>query len=551
MALMNLYREIFYISLLLANFCIYESNDIFKIPIGLFNSNEQQSSNTFLQNIFYNLNYVNLTIGTPPQTIPFQINVNSQTFSVSNKYFNPNDSSSFQNLSNKEVFYVNEDTIYGYNVKDILKINNVEKEINFIYETKTRKTDNDLPNIGLLIPKNPEEGVYPFFTSLKRAGVINSYTWTLKYFNNISILDSIYNYEKEKKPIGEFIIGDEPHNYENNKSIYNESEYIKTNALTFGGRLYWDFYFNSIYFKLKDNIKRNTTVYFSGDYFFTEINPDIGFIVVPNYFFNHIQNDFFNRYSEFCREKFIPKTIFRYMECDKNETFNISLFPDIYFESKEFETVFNLTYEDVCILDEKSNKYIFLFFNDRFENNIIIGSVFLRKYQFTFNVDSKTIGFYKSMNNYPRSKENQNEDKGKEEDKKDDDDEKKEEDKKDDGDEKKEEENKKDNDKDENNEKADNKTHGGGDEEKRNNNSNNNTKVFIIIGVLFLLFSILFVFLGMRIQKSCSYKRRKRMNELEDENDDFNTIEKKDRLIDDKNNKKEKTKTNDNNYNIN
>ena len=117
---MNLYREIFYISLLLANFCIYESNDIFKIPIGLFNSNEQQSSNTFLQNIFYNLNYVNLTIGTPPQTIPFQINVNSQTFSVSNKYFNPNDSSSFQNLSNKEVFYVNEDTIYGYNVKDTL-----------------------------------------------------------------------------------------------------------------------------------------------------------------------------------------------------------------------------------------------------------------------------------------------------------------------------------------------------------------------------------------------------------------------------------------------
>jgi hypothetical protein len=375
MALINLYKEIFYISLLLANFYIYKSNDILKIPIGLFNNNEQKDTNNFLLDIFFTLNYVNLSIGTPPQTLPFQININSQTFSVSNKYFNPNNSLSFKNLSNEEIFYVNEDTIYGYNVKDILKINGVEKEINFIYETKTRK-ENNLSNIGLLIPKNIEKGVYPFFTSLKTSGLINSYTWTFKYFDNISILDILYNYEIEKKPIGEFIIGDEPHNYEKNKSIYNESEYIKTNALQFGGRLYWDFYLDSIYFQLKDDNKNDSTSYIPGNYFFSEINPDIGFFVAPNVFYNYIKNNYFNKYNKICREKFIPKTIFRYIECDKNETFNISYFPDLYFESKEFETIFNLTYEEVFIFDEKNNKYIFLFFNDRFINNFIFDNIF-------------------------------------------------------------------------------------------------------------------------------------------------------------------------------
>ena len=114
--------------------------------------------------------------------------------------------------------------------------------------------------------------------------------------------------------------------------------------------------------------------------------------------------------------------MFRYIECDKNDNFNISSFPDIYFENKELETIFNLTYEDLFILDETKNKYIFLVFNNRHTNHWVFGNVFLRKYQFTFNVDSKTIGYYKSMNNYPNdnNNDNQNDDNKKDENKDDD-----------------------------------------------------------------------------------------------------------------------------------
>ena len=72
-------------------------------------------------------------------------------------------------------------------------------------------------------------------------------------------------------------------------------------------------------------------------------------------------------------------TNFRYIECDNNGFFNISSFPDIYFEHKEFETIFNLTYEDLFMLDKSKNKYIFLVFNNRYTDNWVFGNLFLKK----------------------------------------------------------------------------------------------------------------------------------------------------------------------------
>ena len=555
MALNNVFNILFYITLLIAKFYEIKSNDIFKIPIGVINTNEGKNEN-IIESIFNNLAYVNLTIGTPPQTIPFQLDVNSQTFYVSNTYFNPNTSLTYKQLSNKEISYLYEDALSGYNAKDILKINNKEKEINFIYETKTKK-DNNLSTIGLLIPNKLEVDIYPFFSSLKRAELINSYTWTIKYFTNISILDTIYNYEKQQKIIGEFIIGDEPHIYENNKNIYNESEYIKTNAIFFGSRLYWDSYFKTIYLKLKDNKEisqenEDLKIIISGHYF-VEIKPDIGFFVVPNNFYNAVKDNFFNKFNQLCKEIFLTDTLFRYIECEKNETFDISSFPDIFFEHIDLETIFNLTYEDFFIFDENRNKYIFLGFNNRFTDNYIFGSIFLRKYQFTFNVDSKTIGFYKSMSVYQNNKEedknndNQNEEVEEENKEKEEEENKgKEEENK----EKEEEDNEKKNENpDKNNKTINNNTNRDREGTIKKYDNSNNYIFFIVIGILFLIVSLFSIFFGMYIQKNCG-KRKKRINELEDENNDFNDEVQKDRFFDN-NDYKGKDESEMNNYKIN
>jgi hypothetical protein len=323
----------------------------------------KKKKTSFLQNLFYNLIYVNLTIGTPSQSIPFQLNMNSQAFYISNNYFNPNQSSTYELLSENEISYSYEYGTCGYQSKDILKIDNISKKIDFIYETKTRK-DNNMSNIGLLIPGKSQKGIYPFFTSLKNAGIITSYTWTLKYYNNISILDNIY--KNENKVIGEFIIGDKPHNYESNKKIYNENDYVTVNPVWDFDYIYWDLYYNSVYLILKGS-ENNDSKIIIHDYEISEINLDISFIVGPNYFFSSIKKYFFDKYKDNCIEKVLDDTLFRYIECDNNGLFNVSSFPDIYFEHKEFETTFNLTYKDLFILDESTDKYLFLVFNNKQE----------------------------------------------------------------------------------------------------------------------------------------------------------------------------------------
>ena len=229
---------------------IFESNNkIYKIPFGLYNAKIFNNSIDIINNIFSNFIYVNLSIGTPPQIIPFSLSVNAQTFSAPNNLFNKNMSSSFESISKNEISYEYETVTDGFNVKDILNIdNNKNKKIIFILGTKHEYKDNILGIIGLRIPKRVQFGVYPFFRSLKNAGFINAYTWTLKFFDNISLIDTIVYNKDKSNIIGEFIFGDEPHNYEIEKDKYNISEYIKVSPIPFeSGFIYWDIEFNSIF----------------------------------------------------------------------------------------------------------------------------------------------------------------------------------------------------------------------------------------------------------------------------------------------------------------
>ena len=96
--------------------------------------------------------------------------------------------------------------------------------------------------------------------------------------------------------------------------------------------------------------------------------------------------------------------------------------------------------------------------SDKYLSGWIFGSIFLRKYQLIFNQDSKTIGYYKSMNYVLDNKKN------------------------------------------------------------NNNNSNNEIMKYIFIGVLILISSFLLFLIGMYIQKNyCNKNKKKKANELADE----------------------------------
>ena len=377
------------------------NKNILRIPLGLFYSydNEEDDTSDLIRTIFFNFLCVNLTIGTPPQTVPFRLNINSPTFYVTNKYFNRSASSTYEVINKNESKYLLEDVDTGFDSKDIININGDKRKINFIYATK-HKSDYDLGNIGLLIPRKIKNDVWPFLDSLNKAEYINSYIWTLKFDHKLSILDIIFTSDEDKKVIGEFIIGDVPHNYERNKTIYDQQKFIEIDALWSEHDLNWDIEFHKIYLTFKENeidSKKfnDSKLNIHGD-LRAEINPDIGFIVAPIPFFEKISQYFFQKYRNICNQIKISRSLFRYIECQNNEKFNISNFPNISFVYED-DITFNLTYQDLFILDKVKNKFIFLILYEGYTSDWVLGRIFLRKYQFVFNGKTKKIGYYKSM----------------------------------------------------------------------------------------------------------------------------------------------------------
>ena len=143
--------------------------------------------------------------------------------------------------------------------------NNSTKTIFLLNGEKSRL----LEGIGLLIPSKSQFRFNQFFETLKKYKIINSTTWTLKYFNN----GSLRNYIDKKIPISEFMFGEEPHAFEENRILYNESNYHSVLHMQHYNFLYWHYIFYSIYHKNDDNI----TIIAEKKHI--EINPEISYII--------------------------------------------------------------------------------------------------------------------------------------------------------------------------------------------------------------------------------------------------------------------------------
>ena len=290
----KIFSYIFLLLLLFELTTLY--NNIYKIQVGLFNQKDSKNTSKIIDNIFYNRIYLNLSIGTPNQIMPFELDITTQTFSVSDKAFNKNQSLTYEQISKSEVFFDYDDVTLGYHSKDILNLNNFNnnyfsKKINFILGTKYQIDKNEnMGIIGLSISKRGHSGVYTFFQSLKKEEIINSSIWTIKYNKNLNLFDLIYYNKQKDNIIGEFIFGDEPHNYESDKNKYNQKNYYITPALSNKGTIYWDIEFNNIY--LTFNKDKYNRVSFSGEKY-AEIMINYSFMIGQEKFFDFIIKKFF------------------------------------------------------------------------------------------------------------------------------------------------------------------------------------------------------------------------------------------------------------------
>ena len=399
---MKQHESIYIITILtFLSYCILFSKSLnyIRIPFGLKNTNNVEINSDLINKMFKNIIYINLTIGTPAQIVPLILRIDSRIFYISSKTFNKTNSNTFNSTTDFEIYFDYEYVESGYYSTDFFHFNNNSTKIEFLLNGEKSEL---FGGIGLLIPTKTQFGFNKFFETLKKNNVTNSYTWTLKYFNNYSFID----YYNKSMPIGEFIFGEEPHNYEENKILYNESNYHSVSPIERDNILYWEFIFDSIY----QNNNNNVTII--DELIHVEINPEINYIIGTKEYFDIIKLGFFLDYlkNDICREIKLQKQLFNYIECDADkEKFKFENFPNLCFEHKELSYTFILNSSDLFLFDDKNNKFIFLVFDRIYPKNYwSLGIPFLKKYQFVFNEESKTIGYYIPNHNIDQEIENGN-----------------------------------------------------------------------------------------------------------------------------------------------
>ena len=288
------------------------------------------------------------------------------------------ESTSFLGDSTKYNFH-SYDFQNGFIGNDTIFIDN-EKifQFNFFIGTKLANNIKESGSIGLNI-YNPEQkfSEINFLYQLKNRNLILNYEFTFKYDNNDN---------------GELIIGDKPHNYDNN---YKEENYKILNLSLSSSNKSYDIDINNITYG-DVNISEKIIC---------ELLIESGVIIGNEKYRNEVKKDFFNLhlYNGDCNEKTIESKQLYYYNCKKNV--NISKMKNIKFYIENINFSLELSYEDLFY--EYNNIYYFLVifnYRDFYNFKWKLGKPLFKKYQFVFDQGNKKIGFYTKFNKPDKNK---------------------------------------------------------------------------------------------------------------------------------------------------
>jgi len=355
-----------------------------------------------------NIIYSETLLGTPPQKV--KIIIHSQNFGthlfknmcdLPNSDFQRNKSSSFK---------------YFDNIKTYLTMNNTSVINETIYFYNNLKLDKQIPlNYFRIIYSDNEEidqgDNYEYHNNtcidlglpLRWENYLDVPTNLVSQLKTkmkiIETYDISFKYNSESE--GVIIIGQEPHLYD--PENYFEMQYRIYGASFRDNLPDWFLLPEKTYISYKKEINgtmqiiNETVPIMSG----LKIKFDMGMIIGSTEYRRMIKKIFFDDLitQKKCFEENIKKESYGDMYiyyCDKKltEDFIKNEFPTIYFEVKQFNKIFDLTYKD--LFREKDGKLYFLIYFDsiNFGPFFTVGSILLKKYFFTFNQDSKMIGYY-------------------------------------------------------------------------------------------------------------------------------------------------------------
>jgi len=384
-------------------FIIKLINSIIVIPFKTFipTYEDKHYKLTKLETWKDNIIYTNISIGTPPQKI--NMIIDSKTFAtnlfqhmcdIPISEFNRNDSSTFK--ITKNIIYspmtrasIIEETIYFYNdlnmselqaytlFKIIYSDNNKEDQ-SYIYEYHNSTCINT--GLKLFHKSEIEDDI----------NIINQFAQNFK-----ESYDFTFKYTSDDE--GVIIIGAEPHVF--SPSIYDEKNYrtVKAEDPKCQDITNWYMEFDEIYLSYKDKNSGNVAKKILNETRRMRIQFDLNIIYGPSDYHRLIKKYFFDGKTGKCFEK--VEELFTWYYCDKiAEEIIAREFPPLYFKMNEFDKIFELNYKDL-FKEEEGKLYFLILFSNSPQDYFDVGKIFLKKYTFTFNRETKLIGYYINKKN--------------------------------------------------------------------------------------------------------------------------------------------------------
>jgi len=377
----------------------------------------------FLKDFLNNTIFLDLNMGIPKQIIKIILEPNDICFNfINNKEFTELNLHYMENnyikitpyhknisISSKKIQLTNlydkigshyifdiEEAFYLFQFKEDTtnKINDFYNESTFLTFSYQNEINENISygKIGLNMNNHKDINCQRFIPNLKNKNILKKYLWFLRFYSKFD---------------GFFYIGPEPHLYNIENNQYKDYQYVKiNNILSKDGYSQWGLLFDRIILK---NITNKNKYYLNDKMALIEFN--LGLIIgtyeyqqiieknffkllidknicqrnLANYSFHNFEQEY---YVYRCNEKL-------YQRIDEVSYLSyIDYFPEFYFYSNNFEYSFNLLEND---LFEKINGKIFfmIIFDGKNKNNFWkLGQTFLKKHTLIFDYESKLIGFY-------------------------------------------------------------------------------------------------------------------------------------------------------------
>ena len=372
--------------------------------------------------------YASIDIGTPKKSVDLPLEFYSNDFYIGNNpkndynstrfsefnYYNFSESNTYSRITDEDEFaYDGELFNMGMYVEDNIYFNNIAYKIRFYIAYIYFEVNSG--GIGLqLLPRRKGADSTPnkertFLEKLKKNGLIKNYCWSIFYNTK----------ENKKDDEGFLMLGSLPHELNTDlgyykKDYFNEKDVGIINIPIEDSNIENIIEMEEISGYEGDDISKKIEDFNKKIKFDLKVELDYhsGGVRIPKYlqpFYHKAFEEYIDKKE--CFTETFDWGLYSFYYCKKNKNIISEIkktFPGVIFKNTDLSYNFYLESDDLFI-EEKDYIFCLIYFETKNNGNNIwkLGKPFLKKYQFVINYDEKYMKFYTKLDEKHNNNKNE------------------------------------------------------------------------------------------------------------------------------------------------